>query len=231
MIGPGGLLPAQSIQHLTDLGNLAGATLAINVAYLSLVRFRYRSQMRECALGQLSPLGPDHKLQASIKNSGQYKDLVYLAHLTDNDGLDEAKKRQVTPGHAPRGGWAWWYRAAFSIHQDLFLCSLMSGLAIFCLLAGIALSINIWSLFKFFGFGLELECVFWVLTIGAFLPAFFVLIGRWVVRAGCCHAISAGKELAALLKDMANQAKAPEQPNLGVRIRIPSSPRAPWAQD
>ena len=218
----------QVISHLSDLGNLAGAALGTNIGYLSLERFRYREQLRKCAVEQLAPIAEESKLLDSIKNSVQYKDLVYVAKLTNHDGVDEAKNRIPVKGHAPSGGWSVWYRILFSRQQDQAIAGLIVGVALFILLCGIATAIGIWSVFTALGYEPWLEIEFWFLTIGLFAPGLFVLIGRWVVMRGRAHSIEAGKQLADLIKDMVQKAKPPgDGPGGGGSGGAPPTPVPP----
>ncbi len=199
--------------------------MATNIAYLSLTRFRYREQIRNCAAGQLAPIGPESTLVDSIKTSDQYKDLVCLAKLADNDGLDEAKKRAPVKGHAPQGSWSFFYRWMFAYHQDLYVAYVMILGAAFTLITGIAVSIEIWSFFRTLGYEPWPEILFWALLLAAAAPGLFVVLGRWVVRGACEHALDAGRQVNALLKDMAKGAKPPGDGAQG--SPPPSPPPAP----
>jgi hypothetical protein len=198
-----------AVSHLSELGNLAGATLAINVGYLGLRRFRYRDEIRKCAADQLGEIGDEKALQGSIKTSAQYKDLIYLARLPDNDGLDEAKRREPIGKYKPKAGWSYFYRFLYARHQDRFVSIFMGAFAMASLVIGGALSIGIWSWFKTFGSGAGLQAAFWMLILGAIIPPVLVYIGNKIVFHGCSHAMDCQKQVAALMADMAKQAAKP----------------------
>lgn len=200
------------------------------MAYLNLRRFRYREQIRQCAKEQLSPLGQVGTLTSAITNTDQYKGLIFLAKLQDNDGLDGVRKNDLPSGKRPKAIWSFWYFIMFAFHEDLILGGIMSAISTILLLIGVALSIDMWAFALPIAHGAWSVFWFWLLLVGAVLPVIFVYAGRAIVLRGCEHAIDAGRQLAAIIQTYAVRAPKPANPrNPSNRIytvrRFPSPPK------
>lgn len=204
-----------AVSQLPALAPLAAATLAANLAYLSLQRFRYRSEMREAASKELKQFGEAVQLPTSITSHDQYKELHYLAKLSNHDGKNTQKAAAV---QRPKGVWAFMYFVLFEYHEDIVIVGLLTIFSIIILLGGVAHSINIWSWLLPYSHDGWTELWFWVLTLGTIAPASLVLLGRWVVRCGCARARHYGEQLGDLIKDLANRAAPPNTPEGGGNI-------------
>lgn len=200
----------QILSDFPQLSSLAETTLAINLAYLNLQRFRYREQIRQRASSELDALGSESVLPKSILESDQFKEILYLARLKNNDGLDDTKNHKKIFAASPSGGWAFLYRFIFANHQDLGAAIMLSIFSTLILLAGTAEGIHAAPYFTKYATDGWALFYFVVLSMGLLFPMIFVLSGRRVVRKGCNHAVKAGKQLAALLADMAGKVEAPE---------------------
>jgi len=190
--------------QLGALSPLAGATLAANMPYLNLERFRYRDQMRKCAAEQLIPLGAS--LPNEVTTMDQYRGLLYLASLKNNDGLDKKGVVPLTiPMKCPSGA----YSCVFAHHQDIFFSTAFSGFAAIMIFLGVALSIGMWSFALPYLAGFP-QPIFWVLTFTTILPGLYIYAGRWVVKQGCDYAGESATQLAGVINRMAIAAANPQ---------------------
>jgi hypothetical protein len=170
----GSLLPA--------VEPIAGAALALNLAYLNLDRFRYRRDIYKHACKQLESLnGAKNQLDA-LPNGHVYKFITRLGTMPDPD-KKESLGFSASDDSDHSGFWWFVYRYVFEKHQDMAACYVLTGVALVALLLGVASNVG------------QLEvvtCLFqgWVDTAGFYLLCFSVLapialveIGRRSVRA------------------------------------------------
>lgn len=170
----GSLLPA--------VEPIAGAALALNLAYLNLDRFRYRKEIYKHACTQLDTLNGDKDQLDALPNGHSYKFITRLGTMPDPD-----KKESFgfdTRDDSDHSGFWWFvYRYLFEKRQDMALCYFLTGIALIALILGVANNVGQWG---------SLTCLFqgWVDTAGFYLllfclvaPIALVEIGRRSVRA------------------------------------------------
>ena len=197
---------------------MAGAGLALNLAYINLERFRYRSKIRLHARKELERLKskggaeiPEEFIE--IRN---YKLVKYLSALPDNDA-DIAKRGDKSEEKNneevwPEGLWPKIYKYLFDKHQDRIFSFLMVIVSTFLLVVGVAHSIghaqcisclfsNEWILLSFY-----------ILVASVIFPMFFVMLGTRVVRWGTDIASENVAELEKMMQGVARQARIKEQP-------------------
>lgn len=195
------------VSQLPSLEPIAGACLAINLAYLGLRRFRYRSKIREHAREKLKIIEPkngDAQIPEVIE-SKLYRGVMRLARLTDND-LREEKNNKANYGSLPPGFWGFIYILFFERHQDRFFAMVATVWAMAALILGVAHSINhmLFAL-PLFVDGYEL-ITFYALSAGMILPVVFVTCGKYVVDWGCDMATDQIGDLEKIMQGVARNA-------------------------
>ena len=185
------------ISQLPALEPLAGAALAISLAYLNLDRFRYRSRIREHARKELARFAGDASGLARLARNRWFRQVQFLAALPDNDRLSkksmeehrkEAEKNgEIKNGNSetksgmPDGLWGKIYLIFFSVHQDRYATYVFTLIALIALLFGCAHQIGVWTFTQCLGSGKLLIFMFYLLSLCVLAPILFVMMGRRVV--------------------------------------------------
>lgn len=172
-----------------ELEPVAGACLAINLAYLGLTRFRYRIQIRNAAKEQMSLFSRNgDQFPENIKKLDHYNQLRSLCELPNHDyekaeGETSAAKIKGTV----RGSL---YQVLFSKHLDRYLSYLCAGLAAMTLVAGVAhqLGSNWAGLLPVIYAPITGGWWLFALTVAATMPVGLILLGRNIVHHIIVHA-------------------------------------------
>ncbi|MER9216019.1 hypothetical protein NKI54_28910 [Mesorhizobium sp. M0663] len=189
---------------------VAGTALAVNVAYLALVRFRYRSKIRDHAKQKIESFrGEDGQIAANICDNLWFQRVARLGSLYDNDeDIPEPKKRQKMPD----GFWGKFYSSVFEFHRDVKAVSALGCFCAFVLAAGTATTVNQW---------LWMNCLFstdwiWIsfyLTLlSGLVPVMCALSGKRVVKWAAGYTNECVGGIGQLLKTEVQQAKLPVLP-------------------
>lgn len=215
---PDAATSASIVSLLPDLEPIAGAALAINLAYVNLKRFRYRTVIRDYALEQLRVLGQKNNGDVTSGiNISAYKRIERLAKLSNN----EKKFKNVdgdAPDTLPGGFWGQIYRFVFQFHQDRWVSFFFTGTAVLALIGGVAHNIgHMTGISHWFADGYEL-ITFYILVAGILGPILFVILGKYVVDWACHFTNDCRQEVEHFLQEVARTAalKASPQNGLGV---------------
>lgn len=175
---------------------MAGAGLAVSLAYLALERFRYRSSI-EWHAGQ-------KKRQFATANDHDtvevVKDLQWLCRAESN-------------GHTPRGFGANFYHYAFRNKADEILIAFLACLAGFTLVTGVGITSNVWTWAKAIDTPRVAATLFYACFGALGLPAIAVLCGRRSVRWGRNFADHCEREITKIHQQSARAAVAPVPPS------------------
>jgi hypothetical protein len=177
-----------------SLEPLAGAALAINLAYLGLTRFRYRDQIRKAAEQQRKVFEPaDKRAPDNIRSMKNYKQLCDLCDLSnfDIEDVPNANKGARING----GAWSWLYHHLYRKHKDRYITYLFVGLSGFTLCAGVAKSLETWYYVNYLYHPNAGPIWLYLLMLAAASPVFFVWVGRKIVYYASEHARECREEI------------------------------------
>jgi hypothetical protein len=171
---------------------MAGAGLAISLAYLALERFRYRRDVEAVAL----------KLHEKYENDARLGTDQTLEHLQELKWLC----RKDCNGHVPNGVRAWVYRIFFRRHGDVGLISFLAAVAAAVLVQGVSgqAGITIRDVWDW-----VLNSAFLACFAAMAIPGAAVLAGRWCRAWAVARAHKCDDQIAHALKLSAQEAKAP----------------------
>ena len=199
------------VSWLPLLEPMAGAALAINLAYVNLERFRYRKDIRDCARQELEKVNhvrqelekvnhvrqeleriKDNKIGKHWHNSQLYQDVLRLAALPDNDPIasDEMEKEgqekleQKRRFEMPGGLWGNIYEILFHKHQDRIISYILVLLSLAAFFLGTAHSVNHLTYFESFFSEDYIVYYLYILLVCILSPIFFVYLGHRVVSWG-----------------------------------------------
>ena len=196
---------SQLITWMPALEPLAGASLAINLAYLNLNRFRYRSEVRkhaESTLNKLEAEASDRIAGSETATTSLYHRLKWLA--------EKLPDKELADGVVPAGFSSWAYRWLFKHNQDCVISIALAAYAGICLILGVASSIHYLVPDSIFTAGsFSLIASFWILLIGLLTPVFLVLAGRMSKNWGVKMANQSSSDLTKTLRDAAKNAPRP----------------------
>lgn len=216
---------------------IAGAALAINLAYLNLERFRYKRRMRRRAHQALEEVfGKSAKVPEECKGTVSYKRLERLLDIKDHDGPDDPsakkKKKNGASLQSELGDMIFMY--LFEWNFDFILSFIFAFAAAFVLIAGVAHGALYWEWSYGLATGWQASVVFYFLIFAMFFPVGFVGCGRLVVRWAEDLVTNCSAELAKTKQLLAQSARLKEDPTskapggvwvpLRVRTRPPSPP-------
>lgn len=181
---------------ITALEPIAGAGLAINVAYLALNRFRYRAEIepaaeRTCSQNEEQTFDGFHDLDA-------VKELKWLA------------RREKSEVFVPRGKGALAYRYVFRKHQDVALCLVAAFVCLFTLTTGVALAVGRWEWAKTLLLPGIPGILFYGCLLSMLVPAVLVPLGRKCAAWGKKRIEYCSKQVAISLGNLAQAARLPE---------------------
>lgn len=172
---------------------MAGAALAINLAYLNLERFRYRKKIREHAREVKERLSTDVNGESPHEGSELYQRVVRLSALPDEINY---KKKSTKGNLEVNESWdmgevpgdIWWriYRFLFERHQDRVIVFCTTGVSLVMFFLGTAHSVDHLS---------SIACWFesgaiwlYVVTAALVAPIILVFLGSQIVGWGTKHA-------------------------------------------
>ena len=187
---------------LPNLEPILGATLALNLAYVALPRFRYRSQMRETARGMLAEL---EDLEADQKRAPWYRTLSYLAAL-ENDGSQKSLDRKSSPS----GVWFTAYKIVYSRHADRWATIAFAVLCYVFLTLGVAHGLWPKSYWADFFTGLVITLIFYFTVLMAVIPVFLAWWGGRIVMSAIDYCEREFDSIKAIMRDSAKRATLPE---------------------
>lgn len=203
-------LCSDAVSLLPSLEPIAGTALAINLAYLNLKRFRYRSEIRSNAEAAIKRLEQKKKngshLPKTLVENKWYQEVKRLSNLANNDGKNgdnPEKTREVLP----KAYWAKLYFVFFEFHEDRVASYLFTFFALVGLLVGTSQNV---------GYLQALACWFsqdnivWsllALSLSVICPVVFVLVGAHVKKIACEYADENVEELEKLMQDKVPRAR------------------------
>ncbi len=170
-----------------ELEPLAGAALAINLAYLGLTRFRYRDQIRKGAESERKIFEQaDRPAPENIRKMAYYKQLCELCDLSnfDIEDVPNANKDARINGSV----WSWLYHHIFRRHRDRYVTYLFVALSGFTLSSGVADKTGNWVLVQWLYHPNASFIWLYLLIIACFVPVAFVWLGRRIVHYATDHA-------------------------------------------
>lgn len=172
---------------------MAGAGLAVSLAYLALDRFRYRDAIEGHAVNkkkQFASANDDDTVEV-------VKDLMWLC-------------REECNGHTPRGFGANFYHYIFRNKADEFLIAGLAVLAGFTLLAGVGITSGVWAWANAID-NLTVTSFLFYACFGAIgVPAIAVLCGRRSVHWGRGFADHCENEINKIHQQSARAAAVPQ---------------------
>lgn len=181
-----------AVSVVTNLEPIAGISLALNLAYLGLQRWRYRQQVREAADKEYATFGGN---PAIIEPLEQWTQLQVLAGHSD--------KRNSLPSRLRV------FEAIYGIENDVKAAFVFAVFAVFILLLGVAHNIGIWQPLTAIATKAWTTFYFYVLAFSIGLPLASVMLGRRLVNTACAHAKACTKQLSAVV---ATHVQALEKP-------------------
>src|SRR3546814_852238 len=165
---------------LPALEPMAGAALAINLAFVNLERFRYRKKIRDHARKELDRLKPNGGGPLPwILESQWYKEVERLSALPDNDGAEP--KGQASRCEMPDGIWGKLYIIFFEFHEDRVASYVMTLISLLVLIVGTAHAIGYLAPIHWVGAYSWAVTWFWLLAASILVPIGFVILGGCVV--------------------------------------------------
>ncbi|WP_294244667.1 hypothetical protein [uncultured Sphingomonas sp.] len=184
---------------------LGGISLAVNVAYLNLRRFRYRDQVREVALGHVKELRG-----AKIDDLSQTKSLKLLA--------GESVKCEDLPA-AVKG-----FLAVYGKELDMKAAFAFSLFSAIILAAGVAVNIKIWALSNYVGGEAWVAVYFYILLFTLMIPSLAVYFGRSLSTSVIQYADRCNAQISSTYDEKVDQATVPEIPAAAAPPRSRSVP-------
>ena len=201
------VLPSPAIELITGLEPIAGAGLAINVAYLALDRFRYRRRIEPVA-EEKCVLNDEQDAFEGFHDLDPVKELKWLA------------RRVSSKDYVPRGRAAAAYRYGFRKHQDIFFAGSAASMCAFTVATGVALSVGRWEWAHFLTISPFPGVLFYACLASMIIPVGVVLAGRRCANWGRERIEHCTNQVAISLGNLAKQA----QPPVGVERREPLPP-------
>lgn len=204
-----------------DLEPVAGACLAINLAYLGLTRFRYRDKIREIAREQMKLFKmADNQFPVHIKELLHYQHLQSLCALSNMDYQADPNENK----QAKINGSVWGnvYQGVFSAHHDRHLSYLCAGLAGLTLFAGVAEGIknDFWILPWVYHANLGTTWLVF-LAIAAALPVALVWVGRNIVFHSGKYAVLCRTQIELSMKNNSQTVAIPDEAQERMRSHYP----------
>lgn len=204
----------QPVSLLPLLEPLAGASFAINLAYLNLERFRYRRLIREQAQRLYAELEKAEYFDiiSDFKEVGLLRD---LSGLKDHDNMGNDP---LNPSDEPQSDRKILitervYRFVFKHHLDMTVCKVLAVIAGLLLYFGVMHSIGRHD-YAAPTFNSAPEAHFWgeVLLLTMFVPLGLVALGNWIVGHLKDKAHGAFSEMEKAAGKMAEKAKLQGDP-------------------
>ena len=162
---------ASALSYLPNLEPLAGAALALNLAYLSLDPFRYRNQIRANAEKTLDELKASSKQNQDIpKGSLQCKRVMRLA------GHEDENKTKLKDGM-----YAFFFTAIYGRIADRHVGYFCVAISIMCLCLGVLHSSKQISFVNCWFDAENISWYTWSMVLILIFPIIMVWLGRRVV--------------------------------------------------
>jgi len=182
---------------ITGLEPLAGAGLAINLAYLALDRFRYRGQIEPVAERKCSKNDEEGSFDG-FHDLDAVKELKWLA------------RRETSEVFVPRGRGAIVYRYMFRKHQDVYFSIGAASICAFTLASGVALNVGRWQWSNLLLNPPIPGTLFYSCLLAVIIPATFVVLGRKCASWGADRIEYCTSQVAISLGALAQSARAPQ---------------------
>lgn len=189
-----------STSVLANLEPLLATAFGVNIAYLSLERFRYRSKIRDHAkenLGRFKDGGSG--VPSRLISNKWYKEVSRLASLGNNDS--DLPKPKSGPATLPDGRWPAVYAYLFEHHRDRKLCILLAFVLSALLLTGVAHQVFVLKPVRCFFTPSYIPITFWFGVVAAILPTIFMHLGSKVVRWGTHYSTECVDNLLEVMQD------------------------------
>ena len=174
-----------AVSQISGLEPLAGISLAINLAYLNLKRWRYRDEIHAIAAKALGDLN-----QKQSDNGEQIQ------------GLSQLKGLKVLSGragdHSKLPMFIRVFQLVFSNEWDIYLTAGLSAFSTLILAVGVAHQIHIWRFMLPYSNDGWASFSFYVLLLALALPLSLVMIGRSLVSSSNEYAKTCADELASV---------------------------------
>lgn len=192
------------VSLLPNLEPMLGFAFALNLAYIGLARFRYRSEIRNFVLTEMGDLktAPEH-----ITSTDWYKAVARLSSLEDFDRRwtqKSDKNAQLT------GLWSTIYTHWFECHQDYFM--VVTGTVLTCILlaGGVAHTVGMFGYTHFLFSKDSIHFSFWLTVYLSCLPVVSVIAGKYTVSRAKLFASGHIKDLKKQLQAGAQTASIPD---------------------
>lgn len=170
---------------------ILGVALALNLAYIGLPRFRYRSKIAKAVQELMAACGWKEPSE-ELSNRKWYKAVARLARLDIYKGSFFSK----SPSNDFKGAWVFWYEWIFMCHVDRSIAVVSSFLAITLMALGVIHSIPIYGWYEGL-FTKEITyLIFWFVIFLCILPVLFVFLGKYVVDRAIADAKAEIEDLA-----------------------------------
>jgi hypothetical protein len=175
----GGAAAASIAQsYFPQLEPIAGAVLAINLAYLNLPKFRYRQDISATAKQGLTEIGQLNAANgANLDQLRQYRALQYFSSLSSGPPPGRPEGAALGAFH----GLYVWELPRVSATVDAITCSVFATVAAFVLFGGVADNIGIWNSIRSYMSANE-KSYFNILMAGFLTPVALVLFGRTISK-------------------------------------------------
>jgi hypothetical protein len=194
-----------NIALITGLEPLAGAGFAINLAYLALNRFRYRSEIEPAAEKKCLKNDEEGSFEG-FQELDAVKELKWLA------------RRKASGVFVPKGRAAMVYRHVYRKHQDIYFTAGAATLCAFTLAAGVAMNVGRWSWAHFLTYKPLPGLLFYGCLAAVLVPVALVLMGRRCAKWGKDRIEYCTAQVAISLGALASSA---EPPTVGRAARVP----------
>lgn len=202
-------MTVQPISLLPMLEPLGGISIAINLAYLNLTRFRYRKHIREQAKRLYADLESKAYFQVirDLKQVAMLRDLSGLLDF-DNLGSDPIEgQAEATPSDRKTLWVERLYKVVFEHHHDLKACRVFAGMAVLLVYFGVAHALGRHA-YAAPLFDTVAKAHFWAdaLLVTILVPLGLVSLGNWIVGNLRAKAHEAFKEMEKIVGRLAEQA-------------------------
>ena len=163
---------------LAELASLASSSLAVDLTYLILDRFKYRESIRDHARRALELLrDKSSSVDKDHEDKGIYQGLRFLAMLPITS--TNINLKEVIPSFKLRKLYPWIYASRMD-RWSTIICVIYSMLCLFVGRGyGIGLDIGLQRL-PFFAIDSFLWVSYWILCLGVTIPILFVTVGSWI---------------------------------------------------
>ncbi len=163
------------ISLLSKLEPILGITFALNLAYIGLPRFRYRSDIRTFVKSKLDDI---KDIPEQHCDTDWYKQVLRLANL-NNSGESQAKGDVEK---MPSENWSHAYVLIYEKHRDRHLVCLFAFTCAILLFFGVAHELGFFAATMPTFSASYIGLWFSLCAVMAVTPVILVVAGNWVVR-------------------------------------------------